>query len=424
MRLTAHLPGSREAHALQRYLAGAFAARMSDDGTATALVLLALRRTGDARIGGLLLGVIMVPQILAGPVVGALVDRSAAPRKFFLAGFLLLAGAQAALDLTVGYEPLLLPLAIALAAGLVSPLITGGLSSLIVDFVPAGQRLRRAQSLDSVTYSAASVIAPLVAATMSAAVSPTLAMAVFAALSGASGLLTATLPLQAHKQKAERPALWSALGRGLALLRRSPRLSAVTVATTGSYFGIGALPLTLALYAQAIGQPANRGGFLYSAFAFGALGASLLISARPPGRLAPETIVLGCLIGCGATLAVTGAILTSVTAALVVVMVAGVVEGPVLTMTFAVRGEESPEGLRTQVFVTAASLKVTAAAAGSALAGVASPLGGHRLLLGTGLVQIVSALCGMALLLNRGKLREHHDQITDGSQRDHEPSLR
>ena len=169
MRLTAHRPGTLvEARALPRYLAGAFAARLSDDGTATALVLLALHRTGDARIGGFLLGVIMVPQILAGPVVGALVDRSAAPRKFFLAGFMVLAGTQAALDLTVGYVPLILPLVIALVAGLVSPLITGGLSSLIVDFVPAGQRLRRAQSLDSVTYSAASVIAPLSAVELAA----------------------------------------------------------------------------------------------------------------------------------------------------------------------------------------------------------------------------------------------------------------
>lgn len=408
-------PGPANSRALPLYLTGASAARLSDDGTATAIVLLALQRTGDARFGGLLLAVIMVPQILAGPAVGALVDRSRRPGRLFLAGFLVLAGMQLTLMLTTGNAPVPVPLAAALTAGVVSPLVTGGLTSLLADIVPAGPRLRRAQSLDSVTYSAASVIAPLAAAALSAATSPAFAMGAFAAAAGMAAVVTAALPLQAHQPAAVRPTLRSALRRGAGLLWRNRRLSAVTVATTGSFLGIGALPLTLAVYARALGEPANRGGFLYSAFALGALGTSLLISAHPPARIAPESMVLGCLAGCGATLAAAGALLASLPAALLVIFAAGAVEGPVLAMTFAVRAEESPPGLRTQVFATAASLKITAAAAGSALAGVASVLDGHRLLLGTGLLQVVSAACGAAVLLTRG--------AASRAERDGEPGL-
>ncbi|MFI9595305.1 MFS transporter [Nonomuraea sp. NPDC052265] len=61
----------------------------------------------------------------------------------------------------------------------------------------------------------------------------------------------------------------------------------------------------------------------------------------------------------------------------VAVAAAGLVgagEGPQLTALFAVRQREAPEGLRSQVFTTGASLKITSFAVGSALAG---PLSAH-----------------------------------------------
>ena len=73
-----------------------------------------------------------------------------------------------------------------------------------------------------------------------------------------------------------------------------------------------------------------------------------------------------------AGLAVVFAALTqaeSLPVALALVVVGGAFEGPVLTSTLTVRELHSPASMRTQVVMTAASLKFAGYAAGSAVAG-------------------------------------------------------
>ena len=60
---------------------------------------------------------------------------------------------------------------------------------------------------------------------------------------------------------------------------------------------------------------------------------------------------------------------SSFPAALVLVALAGLAEGPAFAATFATRQRWSPPSLRGQIFTTAASLKLGAFAVGSALAG-------------------------------------------------------
>jgi hypothetical protein len=55
-----------------RYAAAATAVRTADAGVATALVLLALERTGSAAIGGALVAAATVTHVVAGPVAGAM----------------------------------------------------------------------------------------------------------------------------------------------------------------------------------------------------------------------------------------------------------------------------------------------------------------------------------------------------------------
>jgi MFS family permease len=333
--------------------------------------------------------------------VGALTDRSARPGRLFVIGLSTLAATQLALAACVGRVFLAVPILVALLAGVVSPLVTGGLTSLLPELAGDQTALLRAQAFDSATYNTAAILAPLGAAALSAVASPTAAIVVFAGLAALSAALVGRLAVRGRAEPANRPGIWAALRAGTALMWRSRRLGAVTLATTGSYLGIGALPLTLALYATALGQPANRGGFLYATFALGTLATSLVLGAFPPRRIRPETFVLGGLAACGTVLALTGLWLTALPAAVLAMLVAGVAEGPVLGMTFAVRGQESPDGLRTQVFVTAASLKITAAAVGSALAGTAAVAGGRHLLLGTGALQLLAAGAGLVVLAVR-----------------------
>jgi hypothetical protein len=74
---------------------------------------------------------------------------------------------------------------------------------------------------------------------------------------------------------------------------------------------------------------------------------------------------------------------SSLPVALVLVTVGGAFEGPVLTSTLTVRELHSPASMRTQVVMTAASLKFAGYALGSAVAGhvvaASGAVGGLRL---------------------------------------------
>ncbi|HEU4907496.1 MAG TPA: hypothetical protein VFT17_01390, partial [Propionibacteriaceae bacterium] len=77
MNRTQSRSGSR---GLQRYLITAVLIRLADEGARVALVLLALERTNSAAVGGLLVAVLLVPQVIAAPAIGLLTDRASQPR--------------------------------------------------------------------------------------------------------------------------------------------------------------------------------------------------------------------------------------------------------------------------------------------------------------------------------------------------------
>jgi hypothetical protein len=88
----------------------------------------------------------------------------------------------------------------------------------------------------------------------------------------------------------------------------------------------------------------------------------------------------------------------SLPAALLLVALAGLVDGPAFAATFAIRQRSTPPRLRGQVFTTAASLKVGAFAVGSALAGpVVLRAGAGGALLLAGAVQLLGAVLGLAV---------------------------
>ncbi|GAA1897446.1 hypothetical protein GCM10009716_04330 [Streptomyces sodiiphilus] len=84
--------------------------------------------------------------------------------------------------------------------------------------------------------------------------------------------------------------------------------------------------------------------------------------------------------------------------------VAGCCEGPLLGATLRIRAAHAPPGVRTQVFTTAAGLKISAGAAGAALAGLLSQLPGAVLLLGVAAVHLLSG--GLLRLLGQSSDRQ------------------
>jgi MFS family permease len=138
---------------------------------------------------------------------------------------------------------------------------------------------------------------------------------------------------------------------------------------------------------------------LMSVLSVGALVATLAY-AKWPTRHAPDTIA------CATTFVLAAAMLVLTFAdtmfvALVAMLIAGLADGPQLAAIFAVRHREAPERLRSQVFTTGASLKITAAAIGAALAGQLAGSSLQATILVAGIIQL---LAGAVFVLHRKKL--------------------
>ena len=368
------------------YLAVAAVARLATEGTPAALTLLALDWSTPA-FGGLILAAAQLPHVVAGPLVGELADRASAPRVIYAGAMVLFAVGIGTVAVTIGRVHDVVPLALAAVTGLCAPLLAGGLTSLLPDLVPAAT-LTRAYTLDGMTYNGAGIVAPAAVGAVALAGSSTLATLLLAALIGFGALATAGLAISHRDRRPGRQ------GLGLRVVFKAmwsrPALRATTLATTVSHVGFGAVALGSALLAPQLGRPHAFGGALLAAFAAGALVASVGIARYPVAKLGSPPSVATSLLGMGVACAGAAFAPSDVVAA-AMFFVAGAFDAPLLTATQLVRTAEAPVQLRTQVFTTGASLKMTAAAGGAALAGAMAPTGGRTILATVSVVQLLAA---------------------------------
>ncbi|MEU4102066.1 MFS transporter [Streptomyces tanashiensis] len=161
-------------------------------------------------------------------------------------------------------------------------------------------------------------------------------------------------------------ALGGALVSGTRAVLGNPRLARATLTSVLSCVAQGMLTACVPLLGERVLGGAGRGAVLFSCAAISALAVNALL-ARFPLRLSPDALVrVGALVQAGApALALTGRPVVLVAAFLL----SGMGEGPQLTALFAVRHRESPDHLRSQIFTTGASLKITGFALGAAVAG-------------------------------------------------------
>lgn len=166
-----------------------------------------------------------------------------------------------------------------------------------------------------------------------------------------------------------------------------PRLAAATVLSMLSYGGYATFVVSVPIIGRTVAGRESLGPVLLSVAAVSSiitLGAlSRWVRRVPPYRL---LLIATAVVGVG--LIVTGAAQLFVGPALgrgpsggtaaggavewltvAGAFVVGCGEGPQMTALLGVRHEEAPEHLRTQVFATAASIKVSAFAIGAAIAG-------------------------------------------------------
>jgi MFS family permease len=348
-----------------RYLAGATAARLGDEMSGPAIVLLAYAVTRTAAAGSALLAALTIAAAAGGPVFGAMIDRAARPERLLavvLAGY---AAGIFAISAGVGRLPLAAMIVIALAAGLLNPAVAGGWTAQLPRLVtPEG--LRRASDLDGLTYSTASLAGPGLAALVAAAAGARLAVVAAAALVGLAA--PAALVAWRHAGRPEPPGKppFRPLA-GIAAIAVIPRLRRATATSVASYVGVGMfLVCCPVLGAQRLGG-ASRGPLLISAMPAACLAANALLARRRPRREPDVRVFASTLI---LALSLAALAIAPGWVALPAVALGGIGEGPQLTALFAIRHRDSPAAMRGQVFSTAASLKIAGMSAGAALAGL------------------------------------------------------
>ncbi|WP_151481369.1 MFS transporter [Streptomyces albicerus] len=368
----------KKRYAMRSFLAGAAAARAGDEMSGPALLLAGFAIGGSVTEASSLLAGITVSAAVGGPVLGALLDRSPKPGRLLAWALALYAAGLMVILLSLGRLPIELTVLIAVFTGLLGPALSGGWTAQLPRVVPR-DGMPRANALDAMTFSVASLVGPALAAALAKLLGAPAAVVASAALIAFALPAAWTLPAR-HGPKRVRPptsvgglkrvrpptSVADDLAAGFRCITRTRPLARATLTSVISCTGLGMLITCTPLLGERAFASAADGTMLLSCTAVSALAANAVL-ARRPRAIAPDTVIWSStlLLAAALLMAATGHPALVVTAALT----AGLGEGPQLVALFAVRHREAPERLRGQVFTTGASLKITGFALGAAAAG-------------------------------------------------------
>lgn len=386
---------SRATGHLAVYGAAAVLVRLADEGARVVLTLLSLQRVGSAALGGVLVAVLLVPHVLAAPVVGMLVDRSARPAALLAGSGVLFGATLAFAALALGQVPVGAVVAVLLIGGCCGPALTGALSSQLAELVPAG-RLARAFGIDSLTYNIAGIAGPAVAAVLAGATSASMATFVLGCSAALGALLILTLPIR-------RPAGTSAsfdpaqLLAGVKAMSHDRVLATVTAATSLGQLGAGALPVILAVAATRAHVPAQA-GLLLAMIAAGGLVGSLLWTWHPARHQRAPIVVMVGLAATGVPVLAAATAQSSLPVLALLFALAGIANGPLFGALLSIRQNRSPVALRSQIFTLGAGAKITATAAGAALASTLTHTSINAQLALAGTIPVIAGALGILAL--------------------------
>lgn len=349
--------------ALPGYLATATLARSATESAGPALLVVTIATLGSATTGSYLVASLTASAAVGGPIVGALLDRTASPRRGFSYAIASMAVGLAAVALLIGQAPLALVMAMAVVAGFGYPAITGALSAQIPRLVrPAA--LTHAYAADAATYSVAAVIAPPIAAAL-IAISTTAPLWLPVALLCVSLVVLQRLPLLPAPRLAPTT-LWEDLRRGLGTIVHRSALRRTVIITTVGFAGQAAVFVAAPLLAQSVAGSLRFTGVILGVFAAGGVCTALWFTRHPVAR--PDRAVIISTGLSAVALALIG--LAPTTALLLLAAFAmGATEPPLVSAMFQVRVRESAEQVQSQVFTTSASLRMTAFAIATATCG-------------------------------------------------------
>jgi hypothetical protein len=373
------------------YLAASIPSRLASAGSAVALPIIAIQQLDDVAVGGLLVAASLGPSVLAAPLVGVALDRSRRPGVAIAASGMLTAVAFAIAGL-VGQIPVGIAVVFLIAAGTVSPFYMGGLSSFVAGVIPD---VRRAFAYDSLSYNVSAVAGPALVAVLAVVVPAQFALWVLSATAALGSVAVAVVGLRPHGRSAGSP--WKAVRDGLRRISSHRPLAVVTASSTLTQLGQGALAIAaVALSIEREGSPSG-GAALVTAFAVGSLVGAVFETARPTRRR-PHVVMTAGFLATG-LLTIAAALDLGMAWTLIAIGLSGVFTASASAAMLFLRNFHSPHYLRSQIFTVSAGLRVTASAAGAALAAsVAQFMGGAVTIGAVGIVWILSAVLMSAYL--------------------------
>ncbi|MED7923214.1 MFS transporter [Nonomuraea sp. LP-02] len=375
---------------LWRYLAGAASARTADEMSGPALLIAGLAVTGSPVVASWLLAGLTVSAAAGGPLLGVLLDRARRPGRLLAGCLVAYAGGLLVIVSGLGRLPEAALVAVAVAAGVVGPALTGGWTAQLpavtgaarpgqadpsdADATPPGgtdpadadaTRLGRANAMDAMTYNVAGLAGPALAGVIAGGPAAVLVcVALLVAALPAAWALPASAGVKARRGVGEE------LREGFGAILGNPALLRATAGSMVSCAGTAMLVVSAPVLGDRLTGSTGPGALLLAVTAACGLAANALVArARGPRRWDALLVRGTAVTGVGMALAAVAAVSGTYWVAVVAAGVVGLGEGPQLTALFSVRHREAPERLRAQVFTTGASLKITSFAVGSAVAG-------------------------------------------------------
>lgn len=350
------------------FFAAATSARIADEMFSVAVVLHVLDRTGSAVVAGATVACVTFPSLITAPLLGGWLDLTGRRRFAMICDQLLAASGLTLLLLLPGNLPDAAIPAFGLIVGLTYPLSFGGFTSLIPLVVPE-DLLAPANALEATSFNTALIAGPALAGTIVAIFGPAEAVIVEIVLTVAALALILRIPGLDRPPKRDFESLRAIVRAGLLHLVRTPPLLGGTLIGGIGLGGLGLLTVTFPFFAVDHLE-AGRGaaGYLWAAFAGGsAVGAVAFTGLQR--SFAPERIMV-VAIGLLGLIMFTWPLAHSLPAAMALIALGGLVDGPALAATFAVRQRNTPPELHGQVMTTAVGVKIGMLALGAGSAGI------------------------------------------------------
>jgi MFS family permease len=331
--------------------------------------LLVIERTGSLTLAGLVVGAETLAGAVTGPLLGAWLDVTASRRRLLVLDRVVTTISMVAILLLAGHGPDWLLVLVAGLYGTTTPLSSGAFSSVLPEIAGA-DLLAIANTFEATSINVSFIAGPALAGVIAGVADAAAVLIVQIAVGIVLGILIVgdeTFELRPEQDGTAPSRIRQAVEEGLSSLWRIVPLRWNTLVGMIYVTGWGMLNVGFPAYAVKVGAGAHSSGYMWAAVSVGSMASAFALRGVVK-RLRARHLIGGSFL----MMAVSAAawpLAGDLAAALALICLTGVLEGPSLVALIAVRQRQAPPHLRGQIFSTAGSLDTAMVGLGAAIAG-------------------------------------------------------